>query len=171
MDLNQLRKTKDFAKISQHPSEMFHFIIDVFNEEPKLIIKTKTCGHEDEHQTELITRRGRQSILCIDNAENVMNNDLDEFKKFLDQLLESCKYLKVVVTTRQTAGLKMDRTLIVNGLSIDESVDLFLQRTENDLRNRIDEVVRLVKKQSDFEINKILLDVSSVEEMTEAHEK
>ena len=46
--------------------------------------------------------------MCLDNAEEIIINDIGEFKFFLSELYNYCPNLRIIVTSRMPIGLLED---------------------------------------------------------------
>ena len=72
----------------------------------------------------------KRFLLCLDNAENAIEKDNDEFTKFLAELYDECDNLCVLITTNRVLGELANNhkptTFFVKWLHMHSAVELFL---------------------------------------------
>lgn len=70
---------------------MMKFITSFFNQQGLPRMKKKSIKQTDEDASVEETERSRYSVLCFDNAQVLIENDLANFESFLDTILECAK--------------------------------------------------------------------------------
>ena len=76
-------------------------------------------------------------LICFDNAEDLIENNQEQFQSLLQELTENCPTLKIVITSNKplqpNSNLKVHQSFI-SGLKSKRAVELFLDILD---RNRL----------------------------------
>lgn len=60
--------------------------------------------HEEKLRKQKRCKQPNLFLLCLDNAEKIIENDKKEFLEFLADLNESCQDLRIIVTSNIDMG-------------------------------------------------------------------
>ena len=77
--------------------KMIDYFKDFFNCKQQESLK-KTKHEQNEGKSEHLF------LLCLDNVDEIIKNDLDDFTFFLQELYDNCATLRVLVTSRTDMG-------------------------------------------------------------------
>ena len=77
---------------------MIDYFKEFFNCKQQESLKKKKHEKNEESKSE------NMFLLCLDNVDEIIKNDLDDFTYFLQELYDNCPSLRVLVTSRTDMG-------------------------------------------------------------------
>ena len=104
---------------------MIEYIVSFFNNKQEEKLKKMKHVTQDGNQKEHLF------LLCLDNVEEIISNDKDEFTKFLGELYDSCPRIRIIVTSFRDIGrlpneINGPKVYFLRQLRSHSAVELFL---------------------------------------------
>ena len=147
----------DLAKIQDSKKEMLDFFIDIFNHNSPYKFKTEVKYKDRNLHANIKTKK---FLLCFDNAEDLIEVEKKEFKHFVLKLIHSCTNLQVIITSRKHLCQSTDNIdtypMFIPALKGTKPVELFLNRVERHRHITTDEVVEIIKMDTNFDMETFL---------------
>jgi len=92
----------------------------------------------------------RKFLLCIDNAEEIIEHDGKRFKQLVARIINECTNLSIIITSRKNLG-PMDDCIqssihVLHALKPQYSVEFFLEQTDIEA----EEILELIKLDKNY---------------------
>lgn len=134
-------------------ADTIDFFVDFFNQNTSYVLKS--CDRYNDRDL-FKNETAKKFLVCLDNAEELIEYKQSEFKQLLKKLLNSCPYLQILITSRKHL-LKIDDNIDTDPLFIPElkgnkPVELFLKRTEKLRQISIQEIIEIIKLDKEFDL-------------------
>jgi len=143
-----------FEGLMDSRDQQINFIVNFFNLTTEFKLK-KVEKHLDRNL--LLNERSKKFLVCLDNAEDLIEVKREEFKTVLKRLLNSCPYLQIIITSRRHL-LKLDDEcidpdpLFIPQLKGTKPVELFLLKAEKHRSITTEEIVDLIQMDKGFNL-------------------
>jgi len=134
-------------------SSLINFFVDFFNNDTDFTMKRSLrYPGRDLFKNDY----AKKYLICLDNAEALIDAKKDEFRALLKTLLSQCPHLQIMITSRKHLN-KIDDAietdlLFIPELKGDKPVQLFLHKAAKHKQLTIEEVVEIIQLDNSYPI-------------------
>ena len=145
--------------LDTYESELENWIIAFFKQSsPSSKLRIPENKHYSQHD--------QKFILCLDNAEDLINENRDEFRGLIMRLVNSCENLTIIIISSRPIGVineplnVLPETIFLDQLKPNQAVELFIDKSKEIY---VEEIIDLILVNPKDCISKLLNGVEDLE--------